>query len=373
MTAPHPALRALVARRPVGAVVGVDAFLASTYEHRLVGEVLLAVDDGRLELPADAQTRLGIWELREGREHLRLWSTIAEVGAALAEVGAEAAVIKGVATEARWYDHLGQRVATDVDLFLDPAARDRLPAIIGRLDPSYRPVTAATEAVRRGILHHVDLRVGDVAVDLHLDPCKVGVPLRRVGELWAGTEELVTEHGTIRVLSPEAELVLLLLHLNKDRFSLLGPFLDVGRLLAGAELDWRLVVDLVAADGLEVPVWRSLATVVEVLALDQVDVPRVQGVRARSWDRLWGPAHQLGGDEGRAAAPGPQTVLALHLRGRPREAIGDLRRRLLPPRSLLEVAGRLAPGDPYLAHLAGAVVERLPRPRRRGGAGSRSG
>jgi hypothetical protein len=166
------------------------------------------------------------------------------------------------------------------------------------------------------------------------------------------------------VLRPEVELVLLLLHLNKDCFAYLGPFLDVRRLLERASLDWGFLRTFVAEEGLEVPVWQSLAAVADTLRLD-VDAPRLTGPRVRTWERLWGPGARLQGDEGRQRAPSVQVFLAAHARGRPGDNLRELRRRLFPSRQLLEVAGRLAPGRSYARHLAiDRVVDRFRRSER---------
>lgn len=359
MTAPHPALLEVAALRPVEVVVDEGDFLASASEHRMVGAALVAAQDGRLALSGPALTTLSVHDLGERREHLRFWATIAEAQELLAGSGVEVAVLKGVATEARWYDQLGQRVTTDVDLLLSPDALPRVVEVIERLDPDYRRSAAAEWLVRRWLLQHVDLRMGITQVDLHFDPLKVGLPLRQLYEVWRGTEELVTPHGTIRVLAPEVELVLLLLHLNKDRFSYLGPFLDIRQIVERGQLDWGRVAAFVEAEGLEVPVWCSLAKVAGVLGLELPN-HRVSGPRVWSWERLWGRDRGLGGHAGRLAAPGPQQMLALHARGRTTEALSDLRRHLLPQRQLLEVAGRLEPDASYLSALVGAARRRSP-------------
>lgn len=346
MTAPNPALVQLVSRGEASAdIEDEESFLRSVAEHRMTSAVLAGYQQGALPLSAAAGIKLGIWELAEGREHLRFWETIAEVEARLAPLGAAVAVLKGVATEARWYDALGQRVSTDVDLLLAPSDLDHSAEIVNALDPDRANAPAIDWLVRRRLLQHVDTHVRAIDVDLHFDPFKIGLPTRQLDEVWGSTQMLETPQGTIRVLRPEIELVVLLLHLNKDRFAFLGPFLDIRQILDRGVIDWEYLRSFVAAEGLDVPVWKSLAAVVDVLALE-VDGPRITGPRGWTWDRLWGPAARLQGDEGRQRAPSIQMFLALHASGRPGDVVRETRRRLNPPRQLFEVAGRGESG-PY--------------------------
>ncbi|CAN5883511.1 hypothetical protein BH23ACT2_BH23ACT2_24740 [soil metagenome] len=360
MSAPHPALLEVAARRPVRSVHDEQRLLDSAAEHRMVAAVLDAARVDHLPLSAHGLTTLGVWDLAEQREHLRFWSTIAEVQELLGPLGVDVTVLKGVATEARWYDGPGQRVTTDVDLLLDPTALTRVGELVGRLDPDHASIRLLDDLVARRLIQHVDLRVGGTQVDLHLDPFKVGLATRSLREIWTGTETLDTAHGRIRVLAVEAELVLLLLHQNKDAFAYLGPFLDVRQILERARLDRARLRDLVEGEGLDVPVWKSLERVTRVLGLD-VEVPSVTGPRARAWERVW--AHPLGGHEARAAARGPQRALSLLARGRTADSLRELRRQVLPQRELLELAGRLPPGGSYVGHLLGARRRRAARHR----------
>ena len=355
MTTPHAALLQLVSSGEAGSVDDDETFLLSVHEHRMTAAVLLAHQQGRLSLPASVATTLSIWDLAERREHLRFWKAIEEVHRRLAPTGAEVAVLKGVATEARWYDEPGQRIATDVDLLLAPDVLDSAAELVAVIDPDRGMSASIDWLVRRRLLQHVDLHVGPVQVDLHFDPLKIGIPTRQIAEVWTSTQLLPTPHGMIRVLRPEMELVLFLLHLNKDSFAYLGPFLDVRQIVERAELDWSYLAAFVAEEGLAVPVFKSLAVVANLLNLD-VNVLRPTGVRARTWDRLWGPRVRLRGDEGRLAAPRAQRLLAFHASRRMRDVVLESSRQLLPPRQLLEVAGYLQPGGSYLRSL---TVDRL--------------
>ena len=323
----------------------------------MTAAVLAAHQQGTIRLSADAALVLGTWDLAERRDHLRFWQAAGEVQARLAAVDADVAVLKGIATEARWYDELGQRACTDLDLLLAPWALGDAFRVVEAIDPGRTYPAGLDRLVRRRLLQHIDLHVGTVQVDLHFDPLKVGLPTRQLDEVWSSTQVLDTAHGSVRVLRPEIELVLLLLHLNKDRFAFLGPFLDIRRILEGAPLDWDYLCGFVAAEALDVPVWKSFATVAVVLGLEH-EAPRVTGVRGWTWERLWGGNARLGGDEGRARAPTVQRLLALHASGRVGDKAREVRRQLVPHRPLLELAGRLEPGQSYVGHLALRLVRR---------------
>lgn len=349
MTGPHPALLRLISGRDPGTIADEAAFLASVSEHRMVASVLSAHDAAVLELSPPAATALAIQNLAERQLHYRLWQALGEIQAVLGPLDVQVAVLKGIATEVRWYDEIGQRTCTDLDLLLAPGAVDEAAVVVAALDPGRGCSDAIDWLARRRLLQHVDLRVGPVPVDLHFDPLKIGLPTIQLDAIWRSTQVLATPHGAVRVLSPEAELVLLLLHLNKDGFALLGPFIDIRRLLERAPLDWDRLRRLVAAEGLDIPVWKSLAAVTDVLGIE-VEAPRISGPRGRSWDRLWGGRAMLrGATHDRRLVP-VQPFLALHATGRRRDNIRELRRRLVPHRQLLEVAGRLDVGHSYLRY-----------------------
>jgi hypothetical protein len=356
VTRPHPVLLQLAAGREPGRVADEAALVESASEHRMGSTVLAAHQGGDLALSAEGATKLAVEELAQRHVHLQLWEGASEVQTALAPLGAEVAVLKGIATEARWYDHLGQRTCTDLDLLLDPSRLTDAAEVTAAIDPARGCAEALRSLVPRRQLQHVDLHVGDVPVDLHFDPLKIGIPTRQLDAVWQSTQVLETPRGRVRVLSPEVELVLLLLHLNKDAFRLLGPFLDVARILERAPIDWRELRRFVSEEGLDVPVWRSLLLVAETLGLD-VEVPVTGGVRAVTWDRLWRPS-AIRGLTPAARTPAKQWLLGWHARRRGWDNVREARRQIAPPRPLLEVAGRLPPGTTYLRHV---VVDRVLR------------
>jgi len=359
---PHPALLRVAAGAEAGRIADEAAFVRSTHEHRMVARVLDSHELGEVVLSPDSITALAIQDLAERQFHLELWGALERIQAALQPMGAEVAVLKGIATETRWYDDIGQRACTDLDLLLAPRALGRAAEVVVTLDPTRGCSAAISDLVPRRLLQHVDLQYGDVAVDLHFDPLKIGLPTLQLEAVWESTELCDTPHGTIRVLAAEIELVLLLLHMNKDGFALLGSFLDIQRLVQRAPLDWDRVRGFVTAEGLDIPVWKSLRLVDAQVGLGDIEVPSTGGVRAWTWDRLWGRSILRG--EGKDGALSVQPLLPLHVAGRSSDNRRELRRQLAPPRRLLEVAGRLKPGESYLRWLGiGRVQNRLrPRP-----------
>ena len=358
MSSPHPVLLGVATGEETPPIPDEAEFLRSALEHRMAAEVLGAVEEGRLELSPATSISLGAAILAERRRHDGYWQAIADVENRLASLGAQVAVMKGVATESRWYDAPGHRVCTDVDLLLDPAALGMVDEVIAVLTVE-RARTALQPLVDRHLLQHVDLRLGTIPVDLHFDPLKAGLRTRQIEEVWASTTRLAVDHGAVRVLSPEVELVLLLLHLNKDGFAYLGSLLDIRQLVTRAALDWDRLRSFVSAEGLDVPVWRSLALIDELLGLglDPSGLgPSGGGWRTKTWDLIWKRA-VLGGHEARERAPGRQRLMPMHFTGRNREVVRELRRQILPHRHLVELAGRMDPHESYV----GYIFDRLRR------------
>jgi hypothetical protein len=324
--------------------------VASAAQHRLDSIVLEAAETGRLCLSRDALRLLTARNLNQRRANARLWRTLGEVERRLEPIGARVAVLKGIATEASWYDDLGDRSCGDLDLWLRPIDLGRVADVVAAIEPERATGTIAGLVDRRQ-LQHVDVRLNGTAIDLHFDPLKMGIWARSADRLWQGTHEQDTPHGRVRVLRPEHELVMLLLHLNKDRFSHLAGFLDVKRILERATIEWDEVGHIARVEGLEVAVWKSLSAVDEVLRLG-LGIGAPGGARGLVWDRMWGRQAWLRGPSGRARAPLVQRYLPLVMTGRRRDRLRAVRREFLPSRQLLEVAGSLQPDQSYTRFVA---------------------
>lgn len=354
MAAPHPVLVPLAAGRDPGPVPDDERVLTSAVEHGMHG-LLWSWMEGRYPdcswrgalLNADLSTRS--W-------HRRLWATLGDVHARLAGLGIEVATVKGVTTEARWYDRPGERPCWDVDLWLPPTARERAADVVEALQPDHPLRHDADALVRSGDLPAITLDVDGTSVDIHFDLLKLGFPARDEELLWSRTEPFSLPDGaTILVPDRELALVHLLLHLNKDSFVRLLGFADVARIVRDESLDWAFMDRLARAEGIDVLVAGSLAAVTDRLGLPPAPLSAGHGPRARLWRAVWPDSAMLRGKAGNTRSR-RQDWMAFLVRGRSGDALSGWWRAVFPPARTVEH---------WYADLRGPYLWRLTRGRLR--------
>lgn len=290
------------------------------------------------DVPHDASLAIGLaMEARRARTwHARLWQVLSSLASKLGGLGIEVATIKGVTSEQRWYDRLGERPCIDVDLLLGPADIGRLDVIFDLLAPNHPLRYAAPALATKGLLQSIELAVDGVTVDLHFDVFKLGIPCRQRQLLWERTAVYhLPDGGTVRVLDPETSLALLLLHLTKNRFRFLLGYVDVARIVEREDVDWTFLHRFLSREGLETPCLLALEAVAGTLGLA---VPRhhlPKTWRSALWNVLWRPSVRLRGEEGVARYRHRQQLLPLTGRGRGVDQLRLLTRSVFPPRPLI--------------------------------------
>jgi len=339
MTRPTDALLCWVR----GGALPVDiesGFVLSALEHRLSG--LLATE--LLERPDDfepAVTRLVAGADMVSRStNASLTDLAYDLAETLAHADIESTVLKGIGVEACWYDRVGERLTSDLDLLVWTDGIEAVANAVRLIDPAYQHAHAVARLVAAGELQSVDLAVGRLRVDLHFDPLKLGVWTREPGE-FRRTQQPVGNRGgvVVQTFGPECTLVELVLHVNKDSFAFLGSLVDISKVLRQSTIDWDLVHELVDANGLRVPFWRSLAFVAETLGQPVPTPPTLPRVQSTVWSKTWSKDHVLQGNEGRIRAPKRQRMLPLTIMGRPQDVAREMSRRLHPNRELYVVQG----------------------------------
>lgn len=349
-----PIPRALIdlaaGRLPAADTVLDEALVEAATEHRMAG-LLWSWSQGR-DGSDDLRVSLTLSDLW-WRGHLeRVETVLTRLAGRLGEAGIVVAALKGVAAESRWYERHGERPCVDVDLLLGPDHADQVAKAIHLIDPDHPWLPTIDDLVASGGLQSVTLRADGVEVDLHLDPLKLGIETRHADRFWSRVTVTELPHGgVVRAPDATAQLVMFLVHLNKDRFQRLLGFADVARLLRSGEVDWAGFDVLVRGEGLEVPVLRSLEVVLETLELPWPgELVRPTGPRAWLWDRIWPPRVRLRGPEGRLRFRKRQNWIGMLARGRTVEGARWWMLEALPPRAAVRT---------HYAHVRGPYVWKL--------------
>lgn len=309
--------------------------------------------------------RLAEQDLRYWARQSILRDSLSKLTRRLDELGIDAAVLKGIPAEDRWYDRQGERPSQDVDLLIAPHHLTEIDAVIETLHPNHVLAGHIQSLVATQRLPEIELWVEDVPVDLHFDLLGLGPFARHPGSAW---EHLVPHDlgdGTsVMVLDTELSLINFVIHVNRDNFRRLLGLTDVAKILQRSSLNWGIVDRFVRSEGIEAMFYESLAIVVEELGLR--GVPNTQ---ARSWQsnvhrRIWRPAIRLLGDEARIKFRRRQYVQPFLVRRGIPAALRWWTRRLLPPRPLMDYY-QGAVSRSFGGYLRSVTVDRMRARRRR--------
>lgn len=183
-------------------------------------------------------------ELHSGIAHNLLFlKSAGEVLSALKEDGIPAIVLKGVALIETIYPHIGMREMSDIDLLIKdkdyPLASRRLK----NLGYDLHPGTSVPTWVREGKIA--------VIVQLH-----TRIPYLNEKELWGNLIPIVINSEDALTLPLEQNLIYLCYHLAVSHTNSEQKWIEDIRWFSvryGAELDWRLTVDLIRKHRLQAP------------------------------------------------------------------------------------------------------------------------
>lgn len=360
MTRPHPHLIDLVLGRGIPGLVE-TVIVRSALEHRVAGLLKTAIDLGA---PAsrEAVTMLDESDIATWARNRVIAEAVAEIAGIAVDLGIDVAFMKGVTTEARWYDRLGERPTWDIDVVLAPWHRHRAHDLIEALQPTHSILPQLDSILNKDRLQSIDLGYKGLPIDLHLDPLKLELVTSRHPELlWNGIETVALERGPVPVFDPTVSLLLTALAVNKDRFRYLIGHSDLIRIERDPQIHFSRCEQLAKSEGVLIPFQSTLSAVRTDLGLPEGGAPS----RNRAWDIFWAPSVRLLGDEGKVRFRYRQSLMPLFDGGRWPEVAASWWRRVLPSVALLD---RLYPEirGPYLARVFLArISRRLQRRRQR--------
>lgn len=340
-----------------------ERLLESAAEHRMSG--LLATAASRTGSSGPGMEVLSEISTLSWAHNRLVAESAAKIIGEAAAMGVEVAVIKGVALEALCYGEMGERPTSDLDLVVHPSHLNRVPDLIRALQPNHILLPHLDDLIDGGWLGSVDLTVGTLAVDLHLDPLKLEVTKTAHPDAFWARRQTVSAAGIgLPTFDAEASLLLSLVHLNKDRFRYLIGYSDVVR-LAALVSDWEWVERAMRDEGLRGPLILTLEAVYDDLDLGAPPLAAQGGVKATAWRRLWPADIRLSGSPGEVRYRYRQTLIPVLGSGHTGEVVVSWSRRMFPPRALLDAYYPSTSGPYPWRLVSGRVRRRVERRRRR--------
>ena len=332
MSEPHPALFDLAARRPLPDDLDPAGLLESSIDHRVTGLLALRPPSSMDEIDRAhlRGVQAAMWAQNTSLRH-----RLSEILAIASSLGIRVAVMKGVVAEQLWYDTVGERVASDLDVVVDTSNIAAVIDFVTELDPSNRILPYLPAFLRDRCVQSADLQFRDTAVDLHFDPLKLEI-LRMRGQdrFWSCLRSVDMDGYTAEAPSASHALVLSLLHTMRDRFRWIGAYAEVARIVKDPDLDWDEVERFAKDEGLLAPVAFALDRVTSGLRLpSQPDLTHSKSMMVST---LW-PRHRALQGTPDVSPPRRSTLkLAAMSRGRSGSAIVGWGRRIFPPKILLD-------------------------------------
>jgi hypothetical protein len=314
-----------------------DATIDSAIEHRMAGLLWTRAQKGEISAPQEVRERLESLDVQAWARARMLESAFGQLLEVAEAVGVRVALIKGLATAGRWYDRPAERWAYDLDIVVHPKDLPGVDDLVAGLYPDHPLIGEIGPMVRGKHLQSVDLGVAGMPVDIHLDPLKLEL-------VWSTAPERYWDHMTEVPLGDglsapafdnDVSLFLHLLHLNKDHFRRLIGYADVVRGGAQSDLDWNVVIDFAAGEGVAEHALNTVRAVEEELHVD-FSLPGPHGSwRSGVWARSWPRESRLSGMNQNVHRH-RLFVIPLTAKGRAVSAASGWLRRLWPPKVLLD-------------------------------------
>jgi hypothetical protein len=251
LSLPHPRQTADLARAVLGeasiAPRDPTEFTEAAIEHRLVGAVNKAVEDGRLQLPAQERSILrdahAVTVLKAGLLRHGIGPAAQALRSAL---GVPPVVLKGPAIADRFYPDPALRTFSDLDLLVARAQLQGGATALEALGYQERVELQPGFGATHGHDIHLVKRVGrhDVDIELHwrIGDDVIGEALSHAALRQDG--ELAPDDSNVVYPAPPDQLLVCSVHLLSDRLKRLSWIEDVRRISAALDdRGWRGAFD----------------------------------------------------------------------------------------------------------------------------------
>lgn len=342
MAYPDPLVKAVARGEPVDGSKVSHRVVDSAIEHRIAPLLLRAVED-HPSVPTDAAAALMAFDMAVVSRRQEQDRVLQLVHQRLTEASVTHTYVKGPASAVRWFVDPTSRPYSDIDVIVPIGSP--LASAVAALSPAHPVLELFGEDEAMRFLSSVEIVVDGVRVDLQTDALRTGLIPNSYEDWSVGTDQIGEAPG-MRVLDPEHDLIMFLLHQGRDRFRFLLGVAEA-RLRLSEAVEWDRVEALARREG----IWDQVAVALEVMCEElQIDVPVAAptGWRAAMWRRLWNPRVRFLGELGRIRhIVRGRWLMPLTMRGRTLEATRWLFRSMFPPDLVIRHRYPAATG-PYL-------------------------
>jgi len=221
----------------------------------------------------------------------------------LEDKGIEIIVMKGFVLSRLIYPDPALRTFVDLDLLFKEQDWSEIRKAL--LEAGFTPTTGfeslPPKIIDGEVFEHILAFYNETGskIELKLDPFDLGIRSRMIGEIW--DKSVVYDFGSIkcRALSPEHQLLHLLLHLNQHGFKRMKWFIDIAFILASDQaLDWELIANAARREGVLAPAYFTLINVCKLfdieLSEEILNRLRPGPLRRMLWQSIWPEEHIAG-------------------------------------------------------------------------------
>ena len=274
--------------------------------HGVVAHVRSAIIDGEVPVPAPTIGALREAELSDIATALVLDAELARALEALRSKGIGALVLKGPVLARRLYRDPVLRPYRDIDICVREADLEAAAATLVGI--GFREIAYEAEIARLpfaadevgGGFHRLFVDASWRALlELHSDPLQLGLAPAAEDDRWTRAIPVPDLGPGALTLGDEDQLLQLCVHAHKHGFDRLMWLKDLDLFVRAraAALDWRLVDDVAAREGVRASIWYALSLTATILgapfpatAARMAPAPPIRFLYRRVWpvDRIAG-------------------------------------------------------------------------------------
>ena len=226
----------------------------------------------------------------------------------LAAEGLEIIFLKGSSLIESLYEDLGYRAMSDIDILVRERDWPSVSRILNRLE--YRPgekIFSQTppKLTKYDVQAHIQyLSKNGVCLEFQFDLFTLGIGMRDIEGVWERSRQLSEDSLNVRTLSPEDQLLQMIIHVNRHGFMRLKWLIDITESVRrGDEIDWELFVKIARKEKIQPVVYLAIDYISKVFDFEIAPWAVMEQLKPKFykraiWKAVW-PRKQLDEFNGR--------------------------------------------------------------------------